>query len=135
MASEANPVNLSEAQDHPAFSFRPETGEEIYHSFLGVPILRAGNTLGVLVVQNRAPRTYSEDFAYYSRQIPGFYVFLGVNPPATAEEGSAPNHSPRFFVDESALVLGVRTWCTLALDYLTSGGGSAPPASGSSARR
>jgi phosphotransferase system enzyme I (PtsP) len=61
VASEANPVNLSEAQDHPAFSYRPETGEEIYHSFLGVPILRAGNTLGVLVVQNRARRTYSEE--------------------------------------------------------------------------
>ena len=61
VASEANPVNLSEAQNHPAFSFRPETGEEIYHSFLGVPVLRAGNTLGVLVVQNRARRTYSEE--------------------------------------------------------------------------
>src|SRR5476649_636184 len=61
VASEANPMNLSEAQSHPAFSYRPETGEEIYHSFLGVPILRAGNTLGVLVVQNRARRTYSEE--------------------------------------------------------------------------
>src|SRR6266571_2063675 len=61
VASEATPLNLSDAQSHPAFSFRPETGEEIYHSFLGVPILRAGNTLGVLVVQNRAKRTYSEE--------------------------------------------------------------------------
>src|SRR6201992_4061693 len=61
VASEANPLNLSDAQSHPAFSFRPETGEEIYHSFLGVPILRAGNTLGVLVVQNRAKRTYVEE--------------------------------------------------------------------------
>ncbi len=61
VASEANAVNLSDAQAHPAFSYRPETGEEIYHSFLGVPILRAGNTLGVLVVQNRARRTYSEE--------------------------------------------------------------------------
>src|SRR6266581_3841334 len=61
VASEANPINLSEAQTHPAFSFRPETGEEIYHSFLGVPVLRAGNTLGVLVVQNRARRTYTEE--------------------------------------------------------------------------
>ena len=41
VASEANPINLSDAQAHPAFSFRPETGEEIYHSFLGVPVLRA----------------------------------------------------------------------------------------------
>src|SRR5437016_14452622 len=61
VASEANPINLSQAQDHPAFSYRPETGEENYHSFLGVPVLRAGNTLGVLVVQNRARRTYSEE--------------------------------------------------------------------------
>jgi phosphotransferase system, enzyme I, PtsP len=61
VASEANPINLSEAQNHPAFSYRPETGEEIYHSFLGVPVLRAGNTLGVLVVQNRARRTYTEE--------------------------------------------------------------------------
>src|SRR5215472_97636 len=61
VASEASPLNLSDAQSHPAFSFRPETGEEIYHSFLGVPILRAGNTLGVLVVQNRAKRNYVEE--------------------------------------------------------------------------
>ncbi|MGB7701363.1 MAG: GAF domain-containing protein, partial [Pseudolabrys sp.] len=61
VSSEANPINLSDAQAHPAFSYRVETGEEIYHSFLGVPILRAGNTLGVLVVQNRARRTYTEE--------------------------------------------------------------------------
>ena len=61
VASEASAVNLSEAHTHPAFAYRPETGEEIYHSFLGVPVLRAGNTLGVLVVQNRARRTYSEE--------------------------------------------------------------------------
>jgi phosphotransferase system, enzyme I, PtsP len=61
VASEAKPINMSDAQNHPAFSFRPETGEEIYHSFLGVPVLRAGNTLGVLVVQNTARRTYTEE--------------------------------------------------------------------------
>src|ERR1700739_4481823 len=61
VSSQATAINLSNAQAHPAFSYRPETGEEIYHSFLGVPVLRAGNTLGVLVVQNRAGRTYSEE--------------------------------------------------------------------------
>jgi phosphotransferase system enzyme I (PtsP) len=61
VAREAKSINLSDAHSHPAFSYRPETGEEIYRSFLGVPILRAGNTLGVLVVQNRAQRTYSEE--------------------------------------------------------------------------
>jgi phosphotransferase system enzyme I (PtsP) len=61
VATEAEPLSLPDAQSHPAFSYKPETGEEIYHSFLGVPVLRAGNTLGVLVVQNRAYRTYSEE--------------------------------------------------------------------------
>jgi phosphotransferase system enzyme I (PtsP) len=61
VASEASAINLSDAQAHPAFAYRPETGEEIYRSFLGVPILRTGNMLGVLVVQNRARRTYSEE--------------------------------------------------------------------------
>ena len=61
IAQKAQPLNLPNAQSHPAFSYKPETGEEIYQSFLGVPVLRAGNTLGVLVVQNRAHRLYSEE--------------------------------------------------------------------------
>jgi len=61
IADDALTLNLSDAQKHPAFQYLPETGEEIYHSFLGVPILRAGRTLGVLVVQNRARRTYDEE--------------------------------------------------------------------------
>ncbi len=61
IAASAQPLNLSDAQAHPAFRYLPETGEEIYHSFLGVPILRAGRTLGVLVVQNKAQRNYREE--------------------------------------------------------------------------
>ena len=61
IAQSAEPLALSEAHEHPAFSYRPETGEEVYHSFLGVPILRGGNTVGVLVVQNKVRRTYSEE--------------------------------------------------------------------------
>ena len=61
IAAEAEPLNLSDAHLHPAFKYLPETGEEIYHSFLGVPILRGGVTIGVLVVQNRTSRQYSED--------------------------------------------------------------------------
>jgi phosphotransferase system enzyme I (PtsP) len=61
IAQTAEPLALSDAQSHPAFSYRPETGEEIYHAFLGVPLLRAGNTLGVLVVQNRTHRVYTEE--------------------------------------------------------------------------
>ena len=61
IARDAQPLSLTDAAAHPAFSYKPETGEEIYASFLGVPILRAGDTLGVLVVQNRASRSYSEE--------------------------------------------------------------------------
>ncbi|MCO5059271.1 MAG: phosphoenolpyruvate--protein phosphotransferase [Rhizobiaceae bacterium] len=61
IAASARALNLSDAQKHPAFAYLPETGEEIYHSFLGVPVLRAGRTLGVLVVQNRTMRHYRDD--------------------------------------------------------------------------
>ncbi|WP_375463608.1 phosphoenolpyruvate--protein phosphotransferase [uncultured Methylobacterium sp.] len=61
IAQTAEPLSLSDAQTHPAFSYRPETGEEAYHAFLGVPLLRAGNTLGVLTVQNKTYRVYSDE--------------------------------------------------------------------------
>lgn len=61
IAREAEALALSDAQSHPSFSYKPETGEEIYRSFLGVPILRAGATLGVLVVQNTATRAYTDE--------------------------------------------------------------------------
>ena len=55
------PLNLSDAPSHPAFAYRPETGEDPFHAFLGVPLLRGGRTIGALVVQNRAARVYSEE--------------------------------------------------------------------------
>ncbi|WP_417320771.1 phosphoenolpyruvate--protein phosphotransferase [Emcibacter sp.] len=61
VASTGIPLNLANAQNHPKFVYRPETGEEVYHSFLGVPILRAGNVAGVLVIQNKTLRQYSEE--------------------------------------------------------------------------
>ncbi len=61
IAATARPLALADAQSHPDFAYRPETGEEIYHSLMGVPILRSGRVLGVLVVQNRTPRHYTED--------------------------------------------------------------------------
>ena len=54
-------VNEPEASIHPAFSYRPETGEEIYHSFLAVPIERSGQILGVLDIQNRTSKEYSDE--------------------------------------------------------------------------
>lgn len=61
IAAEAEPLSLDDAPSHPSFAYRPETGEDRYNSFLGVPVLRAGQTLGVLVVQNAERRHYGED--------------------------------------------------------------------------
>lgn len=60
-AATAAVFNLPDAQNHPAFAYRPETGEEPFASMLAVPIRRSGRILGVLVVQNRAPRHYTEE--------------------------------------------------------------------------
>ena len=61
VAATGQALNLPDAQNHPAFAYRPETGEERYASLLAVPVRRAGRTLGVLAVQNRAPRRYEPD--------------------------------------------------------------------------
>ncbi|MCA1935897.1 MAG: phosphoenolpyruvate--protein phosphotransferase [Asticcacaulis sp.] len=61
VARSGQPLNLNDAPSHPSFAYRPETGEDPYNSFLGVPLLRGGRTIGVLVVQNMAMRTYGED--------------------------------------------------------------------------
>jgi phosphotransferase system enzyme I (PtsP) len=61
IAAHARPLALADAQSHPLFAYKPETGEEIFHSLMGVPILRGGRVLGVLVVQNRSFREYDEE--------------------------------------------------------------------------
>ena len=61
IAATARPLALADAQSHPDFAYRPETGEEVYHSLMGVPILRGGRVLGVLLVQNRTLRHHTEE--------------------------------------------------------------------------
>lgn len=61
VAETAQPLNIADAPHHERFSYRPETGEDPYSSFLGVPIVRSERTFGVLVVQNRVQRIYGED--------------------------------------------------------------------------
>ena len=63
----------------------------------------------------------SEDFSFFQRVSPGLFIFLGVVPLGTNPLTAAPNHSPRFYVDEGCLVLGVRALANLACDYLESG--------------
>jgi amidohydrolase len=67
----------------------------------------------------------AEDFSYFQQQVPGLFLLLGITPPN--EVGKAPqNHSPRFFVDEAALLTGVRTLTHLVADYVH---GNSTPAS------
>ena len=61
IAKDAIGLNLTEAETHPSFKYLPETGEELFHSFLGVPITRGGAVIGVLVVQNKTRRHYTEE--------------------------------------------------------------------------
>lgn len=61
IAAQAMPMALADAQAHPLFAYRPETGEEIYSSLMGAPILRGGRVIGVLAVQNRTERRYAEE--------------------------------------------------------------------------
>ena len=68
--------------------------------------------------------TGSEDFSFYQRLVPGLFYFVGVTPPDVDAAQAAPNHSPRFFVDEAGLLLGVRTLTHLAVDWLEA---NAPP--------
>ncbi|MEJ0060990.1 MAG: phosphoenolpyruvate--protein phosphotransferase [Terricaulis sp.] len=61
VAETARPLNLADAPHHERFSYRPETGEDPYNSFLGVPIVRSERVFGVLVVQNKVQRVYNDD--------------------------------------------------------------------------
>ena len=58
IAAEGRILNLAEAAEHPAFVHRPETGEDRFHSFAGVPVVRLENPIGVLAVQHAEPRGY-----------------------------------------------------------------------------
>lgn len=67
-------------------------------------------------VQTQNAVTGAEDFSYYQKEIPGFFFFLGGMAPGTTE--SFPHHTPDFRIDDSGLLLGVRTLTEMSLDYL-----------------
>ncbi len=64
IAEQARPVQAMDAPAAKGFRYMPETGEEVFSSFLGVPIQRLGEVLGVLVVQSKDPRQFTEDEIY-----------------------------------------------------------------------
>jgi amidohydrolase len=62
----------------------------------------------------------AEDFSFYQKQVPGFFFFIGCTPPERDAATAAPNHSPRFYLDENCLKLGVKSLATLAVEWLAS---------------
>ena len=108
-------MNLPDAQNHPAFAYRPETGEEPFASMLAVPVRRAGRTLGVMAVQNRNPRRYAEDEVDELETVAMLLaeVLAAAGAARRAEEGVAAT-VPRVFAG-ATLVPGspsVRLCCT-----------------------
>ncbi|MFA6984784.1 MAG: amidohydrolase [Arenimonas sp.] len=65
--------------------------------------------------------TGAEDFSHYSNQVPGFYFFVGATPPGQVAAKAPSNHSPKFFLDETALAVGTRAMLQVSLDYLNGG--------------
>jgi amidohydrolase len=65
------------------------------------------------------PKTGAEDFSLFAEKVPGLFIFLGSRPKGVDPATVAQNHSPRFFVDESCIPLGIRAMANLAVDYLT----------------
>jgi amidohydrolase len=61
----------------------------------------------------------AEDFSYFQQQVPGMFFFLGITPRDQDMTTAAPNHSPKFFIDESALVQGVRAMTAVTVDFLS----------------
>ena len=73
---------------------------------------------GIENVRLRKATTGGEDFSYFQEVIPGFYFFLGGMTPGN--ENFFPHHTPDFFIDESGMILGVKTFIQMSLDYLNS---------------
>ncbi|WP_372765733.1 amidohydrolase [Lutibacter sp.] len=75
-------------------------------------------TAGEKNVHLMAAITGAEDFSYFQKEVPGFYFFLGGKPVNLKSEDASAHHTPDFYIDESGMILGVKTFVNLTLDYL-----------------
>lgn len=99
VAQTAQPVNLADARSDPHFAYRPETGEERYNSFLGVPIIRNTQVRGVLVVQNVVSKQYREEEVEVLQTVAMVLAELAstgdlVDPAELADDKAAPAGTP-----------------------------------------
>lgn len=61
--------------------------------------------------------TGAEDYSFFAEKVPSVFLYLGARPIDVPEKDSAPHHTPKFYIDESAMQTGIRTFCQLVLDY------------------
>ncbi|HNS88028.1 MAG TPA: phosphoenolpyruvate-utilizing N-terminal domain-containing protein, partial [Parvularculaceae bacterium] len=110
VALSQQPLVTSEAPLHPNFAYRPETGEDPLHSFLGVPLIRSGKSLGVLVLQNRASRRYTDDEVGAAQAVAILLAEIAASgelfDPRTTAEVGAMLHRPERFIGQG-IVPGV----------------------------
>lgn len=91
VASSRHPVNLADAESHPAFYYIPETAEERFHSFCGVPLVHAGKVIGVLVVQGREVRQFSEEEQGFLVTLAAHLALLLANSPLASGQLGGPS--------------------------------------------
>nr|WP_277611113.1 amidohydrolase [Microbulbifer celer] len=96
----------------------PVTSNDPTLTEAALPALKAAAGEGKVVVVPKV--TGAEDFSFFANEVPGFYYFLGVTPEGKNPATAASNHSPRFYVEESALKVGTRALTQLTLDYFAS---------------
>jgi phosphotransferase system enzyme I (PtsP) len=97
VAATGEALNLADAQNHPGFAYRPETGEEPFASMLAVPVRRGGRILGVLTVQNRATRRYSEEEVELMETVALLVTDMLAAPEESAAEKGFSGTVPRHF--------------------------------------
>ena len=85
-----------------------------------VPTLRKVYGRDKVYVSGRV--TGAEDFSFFQEKVPGFFFYIGGRPLEIPPDEAIPNHSPYFYVDEAALVPGVKAMSQLAVDFLHMGG-------------
>jgi phosphotransferase system enzyme I (PtsP) len=110
IAQTSEMLNLAEATAHPDFSYRPETGEDKYHSFAGVPIVRRERAVGVLCVQHVDPRRYEEVEIEALQTVAMVLSELIANADLVDEEDAAllgPQHTGPLRLTGLALVKGL----------------------------
>lgn len=84
-----------------------------------LPSLRRVAGAANVIVQQRV--MVAEDFSYFQQEVPGLFYFVGITPPDQDPAKAEPNHSPRFFVDETGVIVGARSLAALTVDFLQSG--------------